>query len=261
MKKRILPVCSVLAAGLLVALSARADLAGQEFTAEMVQRGPEGPISTGKMYVGGARMRTEMDHQGQQVVRITDETRGLEWILFPAQQQYMERPLGGPPGAQTPSAAAAAADPCAGMPGVTCRKVGEEPISGRPAVKWEMVATHQGQTMTSTQWIDKERGVPLRQEMPGGQSTELKLVGMETLDGRSVEKWEVTTTQPGGAPTRTFQWYDPELKIAVRQEFPGGFVSELKGIRVGKQGDHLFSIPAGYERITAPMGMPGQPPR
>lgn len=262
MKTRILASCSALAAGLLVALGAQADLAGQEFSAEMVQRGPEGPISTGKMYVGGPRMRTEMDHQGQQVVRITDEKRGVEWVLFPDQQKYMERPLGGPSSsAQPPSLAAPSEDPCAGMPGLTCRKLGEETIAGRPAVKWEMVATFQGQTMKSTQWIDKERGVPLRQEMPGGQSTELKLVGTETLDGRSVEKWEVTATQPGAAPTRTFQWYDPELKIAVRQEFPGGFVSELKSIRVGKQGDHLFTIPAGYERITAPTGMSGQPRR
>lgn len=261
MKLRILAACPLLGAGLLVAVSASADLAGQEFSAEMVQRGPEGSVSSGKMYVGGSRMRTEMDHQGQQVVRITDETRGVEWILFPEQQKYMERPLGGAPGAQPPSLAVPAADPCAGMPGVTCRKVGEEPVAGRPAVKWEMVATHQGQTMTSTQWIDKERGVPLRQEMPGGYSTELRLVGMETLEGRPAEKWEVTVSQPGGPPSSTFQWYDPELKVAVRQEFPGGFVSELRAIRVGKQGDHLFSIPAGYERITAPMGAPGQPPR
>lgn len=260
MKLRIAPAGPVLAAGLLIAASAWADLAGQEFSAEMVQRGPEGPVSTGKMYVGGSRMRTEMDHQGQQVVRITDEARGVEWILFPEQQKYMERSLGGPSGAQGPSSAPGA-DPCAGMPGVTCRKVGEEPVAGRPAVKWEMVATHQGQTMTSTQWIDKERGVPLRQEMPGGQSTELKLVGNETLDGRPAEKWEVTVSQPGSPPASTFQWYDPALKVAVRQEFPGGFVSELRGIRVGKQGDHLFSIPAGYERITAPAGVPAQPPR
>ena len=40
--------------------------------------------------------------------------------------------------------------------------------------------------------------------------------------------------------------------LAVRQEFPGGMFSELTNIRVGKQPDELFNIPAGYERMTAP---------
>ena len=43
------------------------------------------------------------------------------------------------------------------MQGATCRKIGEEPVGGRVAVKWEIVVTHQGKTMTATQWIDKER--------------------------------------------------------------------------------------------------------
>ncbi|MEA3276326.1 MAG: hypothetical protein U9Q81_13755 [Pseudomonadota bacterium] len=249
--------CSV-AVGLLTALSLRAEPAGQEFSAEMVQRGPKGQLSSGKMYVGGKRVRSEMKHQGQEVIRITDENRKVEWILFPEQQKYMERQLSGPGGKLSGAKPSAEADPCAGMPDVTCRKLGEETVAGRPAVKWEMVASVQGQSMKSTQWIDKERGVPLRQEMPNGQTTELKLVGTETLDGREVEKWEVVATQPDKPAIKTFQWYDPELELAVRQEFPGGFVSELTNLRVGEQPDHLFSIPAGYERITAPTGMPGQ---
>ena len=110
--------------------------------------------------------------------------------------------------------------------------------------------------MTSTQWIDKERDVPLRQEMPNGQTTEFKIVGQETLEGRTVEKWEMVATMPNQPPTQTYQWFDPELKLSVRQEFPGGFVSELKNVSVGTQPDHLFTIPAGYERIT-PQGMQG----
>jgi len=243
--------------GLVLAVSARAELAGKEFSAEMVQRGPEGEMSSGKMYVGDGRMRSEMLHQGQEVVRITDENRGVEWILFPEQKKYMERQLGTGGAPQPAAKASPASDPCAGMPGLTCRKLGEEAINGRNAVKWEMVASHQGKTMKSTQWIDTERGVPLRQEMPNGQVTELKFVAKETLDGRPVEKWEMVATMPNQPETRTFQWFDPELDLAVRQEFPGGFVSELKNVSVGKQPDHLFSIPAGYERMSAPQGMPG----
>lgn len=237
-----------LALGLAAAMCTEWVLAGAEFSAESTQQGPDGQMSSGKMFVGDKRMRTEMSHQGQQVIRVTDENRGVEWLLFPDQKKYMERRLAGPAsGASSP-----AEDPCGGMPGVTCTKVGEEEIGGRVAIKWEMEASHQGQSMKSMQWIDKERGVPLRQEMPNGQTTELMYVAEEELGGRKVEKWEMVATMPGQPETRSYQWLDPELELAVKQEFPGGMVSELKNIRVGKQPDELFNIPAGYERMTAP---------
>ena len=245
-----------LALGLAAAVCTELVFAGAEFSAESAQQGPDGQLSSGKMFVGDKRMRTEMSHQGQQVIRVTDENRGVEWILFPDQKKYMERKLAGP----APSASSPADDPCGGMPGLACTKVGEEKVGGRVAIKWEMAASHQGQSMKSIQWIDKERGVPLRQEMPNGQTTELKYVGDEELGGRKVEKWEMVATMPGQPETRSYQWLDPELELAVKQEFPGGMVSELKNIRVGKQPDELFNIPAGYERMTAPQGRPGGPP-
>jgi hypothetical protein len=247
-------------AGLALALSSGAALAGAEFSAEAVQRGPGGEESTTKIFVGDKRVRTEMSHQGQEVIRITDENRGVEWILIPDQKKYMERKLGGPGGQPPGAGPSPAEDPCGGMPGLTCRNLGEEDLAGRKAVKWEIVASHQGQTMTSTQWIDKERGVPLRQEMPNGQTTELKFVAEEELEGRKVEKWEMVATMPDKPESRSYQWFDPELDLPVRQEMPGGLVSGMKNIRVGKQPDELFNVPAGYERMAAPAGMPGQPP-
>jgi len=248
-----------LAVGLLITASSGTVVAGAEFSAEMLQHGPQGNMSSGKMFIGDKRIRTEMSHQGQPVIRVTDENRGIEWVLFPEQKKYMEQKLNGPGGQSLDTKSTPAEDPCGGMPGLTCRKLGEENVGGRTAVKWEMVASHQGQTTTSTQWIDKERGIPLRQEMPNGQKTELKFVAMENLGGRQVEKWEMVTTIPNQPETRTFQWFDPELDLAIRQEFPGGMVSELTNIRVGKQPDELFSIPAGYERMSVPQGMPGGP--
>jgi hypothetical protein len=245
---------------MVAAASASAAGGGKEFSAETVQRGPKGEMTTGKMYVGDQRIRTEMSHQGQQIIRVTDENRGVEWVLFPEQKKYMERTLaaaGGKPPAAKPSQAQ---DPCGGMQVVTFNKIGEEEVGGRPAVKWEIVAPFQGEEVKTIQWIDKDRGVPLRSEMPNGQVSELKLVGTETVDGRELEKWEMVATAPDQPATRSFQWYDPELELAVRQEFPGGMVSEMKNIRVGKQPDELFNIPAGYERMTMPQGMPGGSP-
>ena len=230
--------------------------AGPQFSADTQQRGPGGQVSSGKMFVGDGKVRIEMAAQGQNLVRITDEKRRVEWVLFPEQKNYLERKAGPDQGKAVPDPAAFAVDPCAGATSLTCRKVGEEPISGRPTVKWEITGNQEGKSVTSIQWIDKERGIPLRQEFPDGGKMALSLQGKETIEGRAVEKWEVVVEAPGRQASRTFQWYDPELKLAVRQEFPGGGVSELKNIRVGKQPDDLFVVPAGYTLAPQSEGQP-----
>ena len=245
-----------------VSVAAQADNGQVQFSAEMVRHGPDGKAATGHMYVGDGRTRLEMSQQGREVVRISDRGRGMEWLLFPADKGYMERKLpAAPEGAASPSAPPSAeSDPCAGMPGVTCRRLGVEDVNGRPAVKWEMSLTHQGQTLTGVQWLDQQRAIPLKHQMPNGQTMELKLLGTETFEGRQVEKWEMTSAVPNQPPTVTFQWYDPELKMAVRDELPGGYVSELKDIRVGPQSDNLFAVPEGYTALKAPPGG-AQPPK
>ncbi len=261
MRLQIGVTAAAILAGLL-ALGAQADSGQVQFSAEMVRHGPDGKTVNGRMYVGDGRTRMEMSQPGREVVRISDRGRRMEWILFPAEKGYLER--GAPPaaeGAPAPNAPPSAeTDPCAGMAGLTCRRLGVEDVSGRPAVKWEMSMTHEGKTLTGVQWLDQERGIPLRHQMPDGQTMELKMLGTETFEGRVVEKWETTTTVPGQQPTVTFQWYDPELKLAVRDELAGGFVSELKNIRIGPQPDSLFAVPDGYTRMTAPPGG-GQPPK
>jgi hypothetical protein len=234
-------------------------VAGVQFSADTLQRGPDGQTMEGKLVVGDGRVRTEMSHQGQQVVRISDEGRGIEWIVFPERKSYMESRRAAPGGAQP--AEPTADDPCAGMPGLTCNKLGEETIDGRAAAVWEIVVTQQGKPMKGTQWIDKERGPSfmLRQELPTGEKMTRSLVGQETVNGRETEKWKIEMTRPDGQTVSTFEWYDPELEMAIKQEFPGGMVSELTNIRVGPQPDQLFGIPAGYERMSMPPGGSGQP--
>ncbi len=238
----------ILGAACMVSAHADAEIAGVEFSADMVSRGPDGQATTGKMYVGDTRMRVEMSRQGRNIVRISDQGRHMEWMLFPEQQNYMERAI--PAGAQ--SAPSAEANPCAGVEGLTCRKVGEENIGGRAAIKWEMSAVHDGQTATGVQWIDAERALPLKYQMPNGQTMELAMLGQEQINGRTVEKWQMTTAVPDQQPIQTFQWYDPQLKLSVREEFPGGLVRELDNIEIGKQPDSLFEVPAEYSKLDTP---------
>jgi len=249
----------LVALGGLVSLTVAAQVSSPvQFSADMVERGPDGQVSTGRLYMGNARTRVEKSVQGRELVHIVDQPHRAEWMLFPAEQTYLERLA--PPDAPAPQALPAPSaerNPCAGIPDLSCRRAGEESVAGRAAVKWEMTMQRDGQTLSGAQWLDAERGLPLKFEMPDGRRMELRLVGNERLEDRAVEKWEMTASAPGQQAVSTFQWYDPELKLLVREEFPGGGVRELTNIRLGAQPDELFSVPAGYR----PAEMPPQAPR
>jgi len=245
---------SALTLGLIALLSGPLAWAGPQFAAEMVQRGPDGKATSGKIVIGQDKTRTEAVHQGQTLIRINDAKRGLEWILFPDRKSYMERSTLGPDA--KPLAKPSAQDPCAGMPGMTCKAKGEEAIAGRTALVWDLTLTQQGKSLTLTQWIDKERGpaFPLRQTMPDGGKMERSFIGQEQVAGRKTEKWEIRMTAPDGKTMVTTEWYDPELEMAIKQEYPGGIVSELMDIRLGPQPDEVFAIPAGFTRMEMPQG-------
>ncbi len=228
-------------------LSVHCHAAGLSYTADMEQRGPQGVVSTGKLFVSGDKRRVEVSRGGEGMVSIMDGEKGVALTLFPSKKAFTEQ--------QAP-AGVPAADPCAGSPGAECRKLGQEQIAGRAVDKWEIRYRQQGMNLTAHQWIDQERHIPLRQEMPGGQRSELRFVGTEQLNGREVEKWQMVNSQANKAPVRTFQWYDPQLRQAIKQELPGGYVSELNNIHVGSVDDALFQVPPGYRKLTVPAQAP-----
>jgi len=247
----ILAYCVALSATL-PAPAVGADIA---FAADMVQRSPQGVVSKGKLFVSGPKRRTSVSRNGTSMINIVDAARGIGWILFPEKKAYMKQV-----GAGIPPATGAAAEPCLAMPDAECRRMGQEDVAGRATDKWEIHYRQQGMSLTAYQWIDRERHIPLRQEFPGGQRSELRFVGTEQFEGRTVEKWEMTSSQTNKAPARSYQWYDPELAQAVRQEFPGGYVSELNNIQVGAQADSLFQVPAQYHEVASPTTGDGPAP-
>ena len=59
---------------------AQAEFAGVEFSADMIQSGPQGS-SDGRMFVGANRMRMEMEQGGQKIVQIIDQQRQVQWAF------------------------------------------------------------------------------------------------------------------------------------------------------------------------------------
>jgi hypothetical protein len=236
-----------------------------EFSAETVVKAPQRQVARGKMYIGKDGTRKESERDGKKIIQITNHRDRVAWILFPDEKSYLERRGGAaPPATQTQKSGAV--DPCAGAPqSVTCRKAGSEMVHGRETDKWEIVTQKQGQTQSTVMWIDKERGFPIKQQFPDG-SSEFRLIGKETINGRETEKWEITqirkptqqsqqrqpSQQQGPQTTRSVQWYDPKLDLAIREEYPGGYVRELTNIQVGPQSASLFELPQGYTKKQMP---------
>lgn len=222
-----------------------------QFSAQTVQSSPDKTTRHAQIYVGDNQVRLDYQQDGQQMVEIYDMKNQRALLLIPEQRSYMERKL--PPGGiSNPMLPSKETSPCTMLPDAQCKQLGRETMYGRPVVKWEMVVTQDDQPLRSLHWIDAERNMPLRQTFPDGTVSEMRLLGQESLGGRATERWEITTTRSDKESMTTTQWYDPQLKIAIREELPGGYFRELRDIRVGAQSPQLFMIPAGYQLTKAP---------
>jgi hypothetical protein len=237
-------------------------IAGQgqvEFSADMIQSMPQQDSRQGRIYVGNDQVRTDINVGDKTMIQIIDIKQQTAFMLDPGQKTYMERKAG--PGELNPGGEVPAknSDPCAGMQNLACSRIGVESVNGRPAEKWELENTALGQSGKMVIWLDQVRHIPVRQILPDGSTMEMRLAGSETLNGRTVEKWELKATRPGGQSTVAYQWFDPELNMNIREEQPGGFVSELRNIRIGKQPADLFTVPPGYKMTSMPQDtVPGQ---
>jgi hypothetical protein len=239
----------ILLAGVLSATAAAAG-GNIEFSADTLESMAGQTPRKGRIYVGKEQVRTEFTMNGETVIQIIDLARQEATVINPGQKSYMRRRAPGDAAQAAP--AGGDANPCAGMQNLVCRETGAEQINGRKAVKYEISGT--GQQGMMQVWVDAERKIPVRQIMPDGSSMETRLLGSEKLAGRSVEKWEMTEQRADGESRTSAQWYDPELKMNLREEHPGGFSRELTNIKLGVQPADLFSVPAGYSEITMPQG-------
>jgi hypothetical protein len=94
---------------------------------------------------------------------------------------------------------------------------------------------------------------------------EFKKVGSEKLSGYKCDVYEGSIDIEGQPPVAMKMWYSSKLEYPVKTEtqLPGGMgmaVSTLENIKVGKQPDDLFEIPAGYTQAASmqeAMGMGG----
>ncbi|MGB5473662.1 MAG: DUF4412 domain-containing protein [Gammaproteobacteria bacterium] len=224
-----------------------------EFSADTVESHPQQGEHTGKLYIGKNKVRTEYDMNGQNIIQIIDLDRQEAVIINPAEKSYMHRHAGEQDMMQQ-GTGESDGNPCAGMQNLTCKEGGIEVVNGRKARKWEVSSVASGEGGSMQFWLDEERRIPVRQVMPDGSSMEARMLGVEQVNGRSAEKWEMSASYTNGQSMVSYQWYDPALQMIISEEQPGGFTRNLINIKQQAQPAELFSVPAGYKEISMPQG-------
>ncbi len=218
-----------------------------QFSADTYQKGPRGE-EFGRIYAGNNQTRSEMTRKDRKLILILDTKNQVSRLIDPANKSYMEQRGNMPP--PDTGKRGGEVNPCRGIQGAQCKRLGEEKVAGRLAVKWDMTTQQQDETIQSTLWIDTERDTILRQTTSTGRTLEIQMVGPEKLGGRSVEKWKVSFSQSGGSVQESYRWYDPQLNLDIREELPSGYIRELRNIKVGEQDPGLFRVPAGFKKVT-----------
>lgn len=216
-----------------------------EFSAEAVQSIPGRPDMNVKMFISKKAVRTESSMNGQNFVEIVFTKDKRRILLNKVRKTYVEQT------AQNNTAAKVASissSPCSGIKNATCKKIGKEKINGRRAIKWEMTVLRNGQSFKSLHWLDKKHHMPLKEQLHDGTIVTMTLLGKEKINNRNTEKWKLSAIRPNGQNIKSQQWYDPRLKMVIRESLPGGYVRELKNIKIAKQKKSLFAVPKGYTK-------------
>ncbi len=222
--------------------------AGMEFSADALQQYPNGQTMVAKMNVGQAVVRREYVYNQQRVIEIYHQDKGERYIILPQQKTYrLTKGVFLKTGLQKKESGTF--NPCKGVKDEKCKLLAKEKIGGRLTDKWEVSRQEQGRTIKALMWIDVKRGQVLRQFFPDGSAEELIHMGNEMAAGRHTEKWVIQVTRPDGYSEKSFQWYDPELGIIIKEVMQGGYIRELRNIKTGKQPAGIFKVPSDYKEV------------
>lgn len=214
-----------------------------EFSAEAVISMPQHPDRHMKLYVGKKAVRREIEVDGKAFVEIVYPEEGRSLHIDTGLKSYSEKLFPVEVGKKKDT-------PCDQIISSVCEKLGEETVDGHKTEKWQIISNNNGRKLRTLHWIDIKRKLALREFFPDGSVAELKMLKKVKINGRNTEKWQRTMSRPNGDNVRSFQWYDTGLKIAIKEELPGGYIRELKNIKVSRQDNSLFTAPSGYKKIV-----------
>lgn len=216
----------------------------KEFSAEAVVTIPGQPMTMSKLFVSNKAVRTEIQTQNGNIVDIVFPYMGKLIKLNTNLKQYIEIPI-------DKQSEKNKINPCSRLKNASCTFIGNENVYGQDTQKWQIVAIQQGKKVRTLHWVDTKRQLAIREFFNDGSMAEMKLEKNEIVNKRNVEKWVRTISRPDGSTVSSNQWYDPQLEISIKEELPGGYIRELKDIKLGKQNARLFEVPEDYTLVKS----------
>ncbi|VAW55764.1 hypothetical protein MNBD_GAMMA07-1021 [hydrothermal vent metagenome] len=226
--------------------TANAAVTDKQFSADAIISIPGKAQTSSRIYVGKNVIRTEIQTQNGLIVDIVYPLEGKLIKLNPRLKQYFEIPI-----EKYKNDLQINENPCYRLKNTTCTKLKEENINGLITQKWKIVALEKGKSIKTLHWIDIQRQLAIKEIFSDGSRVDMILKKNEIINNRKVEKWVRTLSRSDGLVINSFQWYDPQLKMAIREELPGGYVRELMNIKIGVQENILFEIPKNYSAFEA----------
>jgi hypothetical protein len=230
---------ALLVATLLVSGNAEA----LQFSANAVMSAPGRADVSTFLYYSNGRIRKEFYYYGEPVVQILDANKHKSLMCFTEQKLCYENTSLEEINIGIENAMTSA---CKNNKSLNCENLGEVELGKRKATKWKVVSKQGKKKEVSYLWMDKELNIPIRQKLANGTQIELQWLGREKLNNRDTDKWLQKIKLPNGIKQESYQWFDRELKISIRESFPDGNTQELKNIVVQKFKDPLFATPPGY---------------
>lgn len=110
------------------------------------------------------------------------------------------------------------------------------------------------QRMYMEQPLKPENVVATTDKMQG--EIERKLVGKETIDGKTTNKYRIVYVADDKKET-IFQWIADSGLPIKSAAVDGSWIVEYKNLKTDKQPDILFEIPTGYQKFS--LGLPVMP--
>ncbi|MEO8881019.1 MAG: hypothetical protein ABI446_11560 [Gemmatimonadaceae bacterium] len=192
---------------------------GVSFSAKMFDpANPTKPLS--RIYLGDGKIRLQSEDTTSIGAIVVDPGHGTTLIVNDPSKQYIDA------GMFTPLVTVAFAP---------LMRVLRPAGNGDPCTQWNSAINPFGS------YIKQDKNNPPPQYT-------CKSLGAESVNGRSSQKWAVTSNDPKDKPMTI--WVDDKLHLLTKTAESDGDGMEMRNIVEGPQPDSLFTPPASYKKLT-----------
>jgi hypothetical protein len=142
-----------------------------QFKANVMSKDGDGKIASGTVYFGGAKIRTELTSDGQNMVALIDPAAKMQYVLMPSEKVYMQMPIGQGPGSiMVIYGPSDPTNPCASGSGNTnCVRGGTESVNGYETVRWNYTNSAGEGTRA---WVSTRLRFPIKTQVDDGSTME-----------------------------------------------------------------------------------------